>query len=189
MQSSILIEERGIIKAGLILLCRNHNTHRSCRRGWMILFSHCWEGFLFYFLPLFSYSTLPLPLILLLVIIFFSHFPSVLHFSSLHAASLTHLPSVSPDISHNPSPACPWGQIGEVVKNPLNLTVWHYTVNLWVDRRCPTVLSVTAQEADGCLGRKPSDTIAPAAPQSDFYSQTCSCQIGFIGKGNVYHWA
>lgn len=28
-QSSILIAERGIIKAGLILLCQNHNTHHS----------------------------------------------------------------------------------------------------------------------------------------------------------------
>lgn len=107
-----------------------------------------------------------------------------LHFM-LH---LSHISLLFLMVSHSPSLACPWGQIGEVVKNQLNLTVWHYTVNLWVGRCCPTILSVTAQEPDGCLGCKPSDTIALAAPQSGFYSQMCPCETGFIGKGNVYHW-
>lgn len=31
MQSSVLIEERGVIKAGLILLRQKHNTWHSCR--------------------------------------------------------------------------------------------------------------------------------------------------------------
>lgn len=160
MQSSILIEERGIIKAGLILLCQNHSTHRSCRLGgeW---FSFLSAGKVFFIsCPSFSSSASSTHL-------FGNHHPSTfLSFTFLHC--MLHLPSVSSDISRSPSPACPWGQIGAVVKNQLNLTVWHYTVNLWVDRRCTAVRSVTAQEADSCLGHKPSDTIAFAAPQSGF---------------------
>ena len=163
MHSSILIEERGIIKAGLILLCQNHNTHRSCRWGgeW---FSFLSAGKVF----LFSAS-------LFLFFLFYSsflqsssfHIP-LLPFPSLHAASPAHLPSVSSDISRSPSPARPWGPIGTVVKNQLNLTAWHHTVNLWVDQRCTTVRSVAAREANACLGRKPSDTIALAALQFGF---------------------
>lgn len=58
---------------------------------------------------------------------------------------------------------------------------WHYIVNLWVDPRCTAVLSVTAREADGCLGRKPSDTSTLAALQSGFRAATR--ETGFIGKG------
>lgn len=65
-------------------------------------------------------------------------------------------------------PACPWGRIGKVVKIQLNLTLWHYTVNLRVDRCCSTVPSVTAQEADGRLGRKPPDAATVMAQHQSY---------------------
>lgn len=49
--------------------------------------------------------------------------------------------------------------------------VWHYTVNLWVDRHYTTVLHVTASEAMVVLGCKPSDIIALAFLQSGFKSK------------------
>lgn len=87
MQSSILIEERGIIKAGLILLCQNHNTRCSCRVDeWFSFLSAGKVFFLFFFLfsaPLFLPLLLPFilsnPLLSILLLSTFLHF--MLHLS------------------------------------------------------------------------------------------------------------
>lgn len=126
MQSSILIEESSIIKAGLILLWII--THMLLVYGvgeWLCFLS---AGKVF------------LPLLI-------SSAPSTHPFGNqrfrhymLYLSPISFLfTSVSSDISHSPSPACPRGKIELAVKKRtkkkkekkrLNLT---YAVELWVD--------------------------------------------------------